>query len=160
MGKGLEINGDSIEFVSRKLGEINYPSMTKSFSIKIDDVKVISISPRLALDDEILIVSLLNSDGEIFQFSNNEFRTDSMNKFEEIFSISSIAGIEWEKFTWNEHQDGSIDKVIYPKDLYWMDLYRKSKGISRLIMMFLKMLSIKRSVKATFSLEVLNYMNK
>ena len=150
MEKGLKINGEQIEFNKWAFGDIWYPCITKSFKIKFDEIKLIAISPRLALDDEMLLITIIDKEGKFYQFSCFEFGKDPIKEFEERLNLKSIRDIEWEKFSWEEHQDYITDKVIYPEELYWEDLFIKPKKLKKAIIQLLKFLSLKTSISGKF----------
>ncbi|MEM1357065.1 MAG: hypothetical protein AAGF89_02650, partial [Bacteroidota bacterium] len=82
MDRGLRIDGDVVVFNEWPEGEIWWSGITDSFRIKIDDIRVVAISPRLSLDDEILIVTLINKEKEFKQFSSFEFGKEPIKEFE------------------------------------------------------------------------------
>lgn len=82
MENGLKINDNEIEFNQWSTGEIWSPCITKSFKIKFDEIKVIAISPRLSLDDEMLMITLIDEEKNFRQFSNFEFGKEPIKEFE------------------------------------------------------------------------------
>ena len=58
--------------------------------------------------------------------------------------LKSICEIEWKRFSWEDHENNITDKVIYPKALYWEDLFIKPKGFKKAFVQILKFLSIKK----------------
>lgn len=159
MAEGLEIIGDKVKFTKWGFGQIYYSCITRSFEIKIQDIKIIAISPRLALDEEMLMISLIDKKGKLYKFSNFEFGKDSMKEIERRFLLKDIKVMEWDKFSWEDHENYITDKIIYPKELYWEDLYLRPKGIFKSIVQWLKFLSIKKSIGGKFTNKVQNYIN-
>jgi len=158
MKKGLKINENEIEFNKWSIGEISYNCITKSFKIKFDEIRIIAISPRLALDDEILIITLIDKRNKFRQFSNFEFDKKPIKEFEKKFNLNSIRETEWEKFSWEEHQNYITDKVIYPKELYWEDLFVKPKNLKKIFIQTLKFISIKNSISGKFNQKIEKYL--
>ena len=56
MEPGIYITEIEIEFVAFPQHEIGLAKYCKSFKLKLDDIHLIAISPRLAIDDETLFV--------------------------------------------------------------------------------------------------------
>ncbi|MCH2193580.1 hypothetical protein [Kordia sp.] len=159
MEKGLKINGEEIEFNKWSIGEITYPCITKSFKLKFDEIRLIALSPRLAMDDEILMITIIDTKGKFRQFSCYEFGKEPIKKFEKKLDLKSLREIEWEKFSWEEHENGITDKVIYPKKLYWEDLFVKPKNLKKIIIQILKFLLIKKSISGKFNPKIEKYLN-
>jgi len=158
MEKGLKINDNEIEFNKWSTGEIWFPCITKSFKIKFDEIKIIAISPRLALDDEMLMVTLIDKEKKFRQFSNFEFGKEPIKKFEKRLNLNSLRETEWEKFSWEEHENYITDKVIYPKEMYWEDLFVKPKNLKKAFIGILKYLSIKKSISGKFNPKIEEYL--
>lgn len=159
MNKGLNIHGDEIEFNSWSVGDIHSTCLTKSFKIKFQDIKLIGISPRLSIDDEILLITIIDKESKLKQFSSYEFEKEYIKLFERKLNLNSIKLHEWEKFSWKDHMSSLTDKVIYPKELYWQDLFHIPKGLSKLTTQLLKFLGIKQLVSGKYSTIVNNYLN-
>jgi hypothetical protein len=160
MKKGLMIHGNEIEFNKRSTGDIWFQCITKSFKIKFDDIKLIAISPRLALDDEMLMITLIDEKKNFRQFSNFEFNTEAILEFEKRLNLNSIRDIEWEKFSWEEHENAITDKIIYPKELYWENLFIKTKNPKKTFIRILKFLSIKKSISGKLNPKIDTILNQ
>jgi len=160
MNKGLVVKGKEIKFEKWGAGEIWYPCITKSFKIKFEDIKIVAISPRLALDDEMMIVTLIDKEENFYQFSSFEFGKESIKDFEKDLGIKSIRNFEWEKFSWEEHEDSITDKIIYPKELYWEDLFIKPKYVKKIIIQVLKFVSLKKSISGKLNPKTIEYLKK
>ena len=158
MLKGLKINGDQIEFNKWSIGEISYPCITKSFKLKFEEIKLVAISPRLALDDEILMITLIDKEGKFRQFSCFEFGKEPIKEFENKLNIKSLRNIEWEKFSWEEHENYMTDKVVYPEELYWEDLFIKPKFLKKKLVQLFKFLKIKKSISGKFDPKIDKYL--
>jgi len=158
MEKGLKINGDEIEFNKWDMGDIWFQCITKSFKIKFDKIRIIAISPRLAIDDEMLMITLIDNEKNFRQFSHFEFGKKPMKEFEKRLNLLSIQNIEWDKFSLEEHENYITDKIIYPKELYGEDLFLKPKYLKKKMVQLLKFLSIKKSISGTFNPKVERYL--
>lgn len=158
MNKGLRINGNEIDFEKWSTGGIAYPCVTKSFKLKFDDIKLIAISPRLAMDDEILMITIIDKDEKFKQFSCFEFDKEPIKEFENKLNLNSLKDTEWEKFSWEEHENSITDKVIYPKELYWEDLFVKPIYLKKTSIQILKFLSIKKSISGNFNPKIKKYL--
>lgn len=158
MEKGLRINGENIEFNKWSVGEIWYPCITKSFKLKFDEIKLVAISPRLAIDDEMLMITIIDKEGNFRQFSCFEFNKEPIKEFERKLKLKSLRNVEWEKFSWDEHENYITDKVVYPKELYWEDLFIKPKKLKKPIIQILKFLSIKKSISGKLNPKIENHL--
>ncbi|MFT5261974.1 MAG: hypothetical protein ACI8YQ_000703 [Polaribacter sp.] len=158
MRKGLIVNGEEIEFKKRSIGGIWFPCITESFSINFEEIKLVAISPRLALDNEMLIVTLINIEQNFHQFSCFEFDKESIKKFERKLNLNSIRNTEWEKLSWEEHENYTTDKVVYPRELYWENLYVQPRNFRKRIIKILKFLSIKKSISGKFTPKIAEYL--
>jgi len=158
MEKGLKIIGDQIEFKKWSTGDIWFPCITKSFKIRFDDIKIVAISPRLALDNEMLLVTLIDKEKNFSQFSNFEFEGEAYEIFENKLSLS--IGKEWSEFSWKEHENYITDLVIYPNELKGEDLFVKPKYLRKSITQLLKFLYLKKSISGKLSPKVEEYLNK
>lgn len=158
MEKGLKINDNEIEFNKWSKGEIWFPCITKSFKINIDEIKIIAISPRLAFDDEMLMITLIDKEKSFRQFSNFEFGKEPIKELEKRLDLKSIQNTEWEKFSWEEHQNYTTDKIIYPKELYWEDLFVKRNNVRNSLTRLLKFSSIIKSISGKFNPKIKEYL--
>ena len=121
MASGIEITDTELkftEFPSKKTGIVKY---CRSFSLNLNEIKLIGISPRLALDDESIFILVIDKSENIYPIPDHVIDTNGLKNFEKHFGLGSIQK-EWEKFEYDEHY-GKIDKVIYPKGKYWNDLF-------------------------------------
>ena len=102
------------------LGEKEYKSAVwscKSFQIQISEIKYIALSPRLALDDEVCFFVFIDKSLNLFKLPL--FRVDNLTEIETFFKLENF-----NKFSYDNHY-GKVDKIIYPKELFWKDLYHK-----------------------------------
>ncbi|MEO1013062.1 MAG: hypothetical protein AAFX53_17330, partial [Bacteroidota bacterium] len=81
------------------------------------------ISPRLVLDDESIFIIVVDKSENIHPIPDHVIGTKGLESFEDYFRLDPIQK-EWEKFEYNDHY-GKVDKVIYPKEEYWKDLFDK-----------------------------------
>ena len=123
MKSGIEITDTALNFTEFPTKETGIAKYCKSFTIKLDEIKLIGISPRLALDDEIIFILIVDKEDRIFPIPDNVIRTKGLKNLERHFQLDSIAQ-EWQKFEYDDHY-GKIDKVLYPKEKYWLDLFEK-----------------------------------
>lgn len=119
-----------IELINNKIIHYPYPKSIIGeaahcpyFEINVSEVKLISISPRMMLDDEALFISFVNNKGVLFNTTGYNFSSNGLDKIEKRFGLPSINDIS-NKFEHADHY-GKIDKIIYPKHLFWKDLYKK-----------------------------------
>ncbi|MFS4466178.1 hypothetical protein [Maribacter sp. 2210JD10-5] len=123
MKPGIKITDTELiftEFASKETGIVKY---CKSFNLKLNEIKLIGISPRLALDDEIVFILVIDNEDQIFPIPDNVIGTKGLENLEKHFKLKSIIE-EWNKFEYDDHY-GKIDKVLYPKERYWADLFEK-----------------------------------
>ncbi|WP_299261795.1 hypothetical protein [uncultured Aquimarina sp.] len=123
MTPGIEITETELKFTEFSSKEIGLAKYCKSFNLKLNEIKLIGISPRLALDDESIFILIIDKSKRIYPIPDHIIGTKGLQEFENYFKLSSIQK-EWERF---EHEDhyGKMDKVIYPKEQYWNDLFEK-----------------------------------
>lgn len=158
--KGLHIIGEDILFNKWSVGDIPYDCITKSFQIKLQDIRAIAISPRFSFDDEILIITLIDKEKNFYQFSSYEFQKPAIKELEEKLKLESIRNVEWEKFSEEELDDGFTDKIIYPKELYGENLFLKPKGYLKTIISSLKFFCLKKSISGKMNPLVEIYLKK
>ena len=92
----------------------------KPFVLDISKIKIIAISPRLYLGDEMLFVLFVEANLSIHVAP----LLPSMNELLNSFELNKFVD-EWEKFSYADHYT-VYDKIVYPKSLYWEDLYEKN----------------------------------
>lgn len=66
MQKGILIRENQFLFNEFSTKEIGFAKYCKSFSLKLDDIKLIAISPRILLDDESIFVILVDKNNTVF----------------------------------------------------------------------------------------------
>ena len=120
--KGLTVEGKWLIFHEFPANEIGLARHCNSFKIKLEDIKLIAISPRLTLDDEELFILIINSSLEIFAMPSRVFSSNEIINLEEYFELKSIL-LEWEKFDYNDHY-AKFDMILFPKKLYWQNLFK------------------------------------
>ncbi|MGD1848624.1 MAG: hypothetical protein ACFB10_24805 [Salibacteraceae bacterium] len=122
MKPGIQIKNGKFKFQEFPENEIGLAKYCNSFQLELNDIRMIAISPRLAVDDETLFILVIDKDGKIFPIPDNVLKSIGIKTFEAHFQLKSIVE-EWEKFDYNDHY-GKYDKVIYPCEHYWKDLFK------------------------------------
>ena len=100
------------EFPSEKIGKALY---CKSFKIPLKDIKYIAISPRMALDDEMLFILIIDVNLKIYKVPYAYYLCQ-FDAFDSFFLKRPIHK-EWAKFKHKDHY-GKVDKIIYPEEFY------------------------------------------
>jgi hypothetical protein len=147
MTKNLQLTNDAIIYKRRKVGQMYLPAITKSFKIKFDAIQIIAISPRLAFDDEMLMVTIIDRNRKFYKFSSREFCGDALTQIELRLGLKSIRLTEWEKFSWEEQ-------------LYWKDLFIPPEKLEKRLIQGLKFLALKKSISGDFNPKVAAYLDK
>ncbi len=124
MTSGIQITESELEFHEFPAKEIGLAKFCKSFKIQLDEIKSIAISPRLALDDQSIFILIIDKSNRIYPIPDHVMRTPGLLDFEEYFGLNSISD-EWQKFEYDDHY-GKFDKIIYPKEKYWTDLFKNN----------------------------------
>ena len=122
MKPGIIINDDKITFNKFPIEEIGLACSCKSFELEIDRIKLVVLSPRLALDDETMFILLIDQNRKIYPMPENVVHEPEFYKFMEIFNLENKPSNTL-LFTYDEHY-GKIDKIIYPKTLHWKNLFK------------------------------------
>lgn len=94
----------------------------KPFKLKKSDIKYIILSPRLIIDDEECFLVFIDKKDK--KFILPLFHTSNIDLIESFCEVSLSGDTYFEKFTYEDHY-GKVDKIVYPKHLYWKDLYKK-----------------------------------
>ncbi len=118
---GIQITDTELIFNAFPSREIGLALYCKSFKVYLKDIKFIAISPRLALDDETIFILIVDTKQKVYPIPAHVLRTKGLHQLETYFSLQSILD-DWEKFEYEDHY-GKVDKIIYPKELYWQDLF-------------------------------------
>lgn len=160
MDKGLKINGDLLEFNKWAIGDIWSTCITPSFKVKFDDIKIIAISPRIALDDEMLLVSLIDKEKNFRQFSHFEFEKEAFDIFNQRLNLDNTIVKEWQQFSYEDHQNYVTDRVIYPQSLYGENLFVTQKRFGKTITQASKFFSLKKSVSGKFNPKVEKFLSE
>lgn len=119
----IHITTTELTFEAFPSKEIGLAIYCKSFKIPLEDIKYIAISPRLALDDDVLFILIIGKNHKIYKIPFVYYIYD-FSGFENHFLSTSIHK-EWGSFTHKDHY-GKVDKIIYPKEFYWLDLFEKN----------------------------------
>ena len=93
------------------------------FSVPLQSICAIAISPRLEGDDETLYVLIVDRERRIFPMPYEVVPTGGMDRLEKRFELSSVFH-ELENFTYNDHMYARYDKIIYPEHLYGEALFK------------------------------------
>lgn len=120
----LHIENGMISFTAVPVEKIGIAAYCESFQIKIEEVKIIAISPRLKIDDEFFLITLINARGQFFPIPDQVLSLETAGKLEKTFGLNPVRKVEWARFKYNDHQ-AKYDKIIFPRDLYWEDLFKK-----------------------------------
>lgn len=123
MKPGIEITKTELIFNEFSSKETGIAKHCKSFKLKLNDTLLIALSPRLMLDDEAIFIILIDKSKNIYPIPDNVLDSKGLENFENYFNLTSIRK-DWEKFEYNDHY-GRVDKIIYPLDMYWNDLFKK-----------------------------------
>ena len=125
MKKGLTIENDELVYFKRSIKEVGFDAHTKKFRVRIKDIKIIALSPRMNFDDEIILVTLIDNNLNYYCFSYFEFGSPALDKLEQILKLSKFAEVGWKSFP-SEDFNNSIDtSIIYPQELFMHDLFKK-----------------------------------
>ncbi|MFD2566730.1 hypothetical protein [Pseudotenacibaculum haliotis] len=119
---GIHIHNEELEFIAFPKKQLGIALWCKSFKVKLSDVQLIAISPRLVLDDESLFILIVDKTGAVFPIPYSVLNIQGFRDLENYFQLKPIGG-EWEKFEYEDHY-GKCDKIIYPQKHYWKDLYK------------------------------------
>lgn len=122
MNSGIEITETELKFTKFSPKDIGLAKFCKSFTLNLDEIKLIGICPRLALDDESIFILVIDKSENIYPIPDRVIKTEGLKKLENYFGLNSIQK-EWEKFEYEDH-NGKMDKIIYPKEKYWNDLFK------------------------------------
>ncbi|MBR9847435.1 MAG: hypothetical protein GYB35_15610 [Algicola sp.] len=123
MTSGIKITDTELKFTEFPSKETGITKYCKSFKLNLNEIKLIGISPRLVLDDECIFILVIDKSEKIHLISDHVIGTKGLESFEKHFGLESIQA-EWNKLEYDDHY-GKIDKVIYPKEKYWNDLFDK-----------------------------------
>ncbi|MFD0991660.1 hypothetical protein [Tenacibaculum geojense] len=123
MTSGIEITYTELKFTEFPSKETGIAKYCKSFRLKLNEIKLIGISPRLVLDNECIFILVIDKSEKIHLICDHVMGTKGLESFEKYFGLESIQE-EWSKLEYDDHY-GKIDKVIYPKEKYWNDLFDK-----------------------------------
>lgn len=122
MNYGIEITETELKFTSYPSKEIGLAISSKSFTLNLNAIQLIAISPRLALDDETIFILIIDTQNKIYPLPDAVIGTDGLKSFEKYFGLNPIHE-EWQKFQYEDHY-GKVDKIVYPKELYWNNLFK------------------------------------
>ncbi|WP_040254259.1 hypothetical protein [Psychroserpens mesophilus] len=123
MTSGIKITDTELKFTEFPSKETGITKYCKSFKLNLNEIKLIGISPRLILDDECIFILVIDKSEKIHLISDHVIGTKGLESFEKHFGLESIQA-EWNKLEYDDHY-GKMDKVIYPKEKYWNDLFDK-----------------------------------
>jgi len=123
MTSGIEITDTELRFTAFPSKKTGIGKYCKSFSLNLNQIKLIGISPRIVLDDECIFILVMDKLEKIHLISDQVMGTKGLENFEKHFGLESIQK-EWSKLKYDDHY-GKIDKVIYPKEKYWNDVFEK-----------------------------------
>lgn len=117
---GIQITDTELIFTAFPSKEIGLALYCKSFKVYLKDIKFIAISPRAAFDDAVIFIIIIDKNNKIHKIPYaHSYQTFDL--FEKFFDLNPI--YEEEKKFKDHEFEGKIDKIIYPKELYWQDLF-------------------------------------
>ena len=123
MEPGIKITEYELIFTEFPSKEVGLAVFCKSFRLSLKNIKFIALSPRLALDNETMFLLFVNQNHKIFPAPYYHISMDERMKLSDFFQTIPLTGGMNLKFTYNEHNTGKKDKVIFPKEHYWEDLF-------------------------------------
>lgn len=123
MVPGIEITNTELKFREYSSKKVGLAKFCKSFTLNLNDIKLIGISPRLTIDDESIFILVIDQSENIYPIPDCVIGTEGLESFEKHFGLNTIQK-EWQKFEYDDHY-GKVDKVIYPEEKYWDDLFEK-----------------------------------
>ncbi|MGY6647583.1 hypothetical protein [Wenyingzhuangia sp. IMCC45574] len=123
MESGIQITKTKLIFTKFQSKETGLAMQCKSFEIELSEVKFIALSPRLILDDESIFILIVDFNNRVYPIPAHAIAMDGFDIFEKRFKLKSISE-DCTKFKDKDHY-GKIDKIIYPQDKYWIDLFSK-----------------------------------
>ncbi|MEM6721701.1 MAG: hypothetical protein AAF611_20400 [Bacteroidota bacterium] len=118
---GIYITDTDLIFKALPSKKIGLAMYCKSFKIPLESITFIAISPRLVLDDEALFVLIIDHNFKLHKIPY-AYQNYLFEKFDNYFLTNPIH-IEWQKFEYEDHY-GKFDKILYPKEYYWQDLFK------------------------------------
>ncbi len=123
MESGIEITKVELIFTAFSSKETGLAKYCKSFRLSLKDILLVGLSPRLMLDDEVIFIILIDKSKNLYPIPDTALDSKGLEDFKSYFNLTSIRK-DWEKFEYKDHY-GRVDKVIYPLDMYWDDLFKK-----------------------------------
>lgn len=123
MDTGLILIDNQLHYVERPIEVTGMNRKTKSFSIYIDQIKIIAVTAIVLLDDEDFLISIIDNTGREFKFSSLEFETEAAIALSNHFNLNSFSKL-WGIFTYGEHYRGE-SRILFPEELQNEKLYQK-----------------------------------
>lgn len=123
MAPGIRITDTELIFTEFPSKEIGLSRFCASFNINLDDIRLIGISPRFSLDEESIFILIIDKSNKLYPMPEKLIGSKCLIEFEKYFDLEALID-EWGKFEYIDHY-GHVDKVVYPKENYWMDLFEK-----------------------------------
>ncbi|CAM1362136.1 hypothetical protein [Tenacibaculum xiamenense] len=118
----IEITKNEFRYTAPPKAKIGRALHCDSFNINLNSINLIAISPRLAIDDEILFVLMITDTLKTHPIYLGDLENSDVELLENHFQLPAIMHL-WGKFEYEDHYE-SIDKIIYPKNYYWKNLFK------------------------------------
>lgn len=93
------------------------------FILELSEIKYIAISPRLVIDDEFIFILIIDKHYKIHTMTYEYLSIEDLNNLHKQFNLTPIYE-ELSKFDYDDYY-GNFDKIIYPKEHYWKDVFKK-----------------------------------
>ncbi len=122
MKPGIEITETKLVFTAFTSKITGLGKFCKSFDCLLDDIKFIALSPRLVLDNECLFILIVDCSKNIYVLNDHVLKTEGLSDLESHFALEPILET-WKKFSYDDHY-GKVDKVIFPLDHRWKNLFK------------------------------------
>lgn len=119
---GVQIRNNTLNYIAFPKETTGIATYCKPFSISLSTIKLIALSSRLALDNEVLFILIITNTHKIYTLPPSIITQNNIHKFESYFNLNPIIR-EWGKFEYEDHY-GIIDRVVFPKQHYWKPLFK------------------------------------
>lgn len=124
MKSGISISEYELMFNGFPLREVGLAKYYKSFRVALDDIKHISLRFRFVLDDDTISILITTKDNTVHEIPYTYYIED-FEDFETHFDLNPIYKEEL-KIECGDYT-GTIDKIVYPKKMYWQDAVKEDK---------------------------------
>lgn len=121
--RGINITKEELFFEAFPIQETGKEMYCESFRIQLKKIKHISISTRFVLDDNGIFIEITGKNNKIHKIPYT-YKTEDFEAFEKHFGLNPIYQEEL-KLECGDYT-GKINKIIFPKELYWEDVSERS----------------------------------